>query len=191
MVIDPLGRFPKEPQKPSDTSEAERLLTEDCVHFLNSILAELGKIRDPYSYNFGSIFTKAKDGNKFHTVRLTPEQLKTALGGTNSVIGDPAFNVDLDQGLFNRGDFTAGYIMFHELFHGASGSVQYNHTEMAQAAYNVALSNPTVMKKLQNYGTPGPPKPVDYTRGKVSVPNDWYNAGIFDAVIKIGCTKPK
>lgn len=75
-------------------------------------------------------------------------------------------------------------------FHGAGASAQYNHTEMAQAAYNVALSNPAVMNKLKNYGTPGPPKPVDYSPGRYNKADDWYNAGIFDAVARIGCAKP-
>src|ERR1044072_4819817 len=50
-VIDPALLNRGGPQKPADTSEAARLLTESCIHFLNGILAELGKFRDPYSYN--------------------------------------------------------------------------------------------------------------------------------------------
>lgn len=116
MVITPTKPEMPEPQNPVDTSEAEKLLDGNCVHFLNAILAELGKIRDPYSYNFGSIFRRANDNERFHTVILTPQQLRNGLGGTHSTIGDPAFKVDLDVGLFNRGDFTAGYVMIHELF---------------------------------------------------------------------------
>jgi len=180
-----------EPQNPSDTSEVERLLTESCIHFLNSILAELGKIRDPYSYNFLGIFRPAKDRGSFDTVRLTAEQKKERLGGTYSTISDPNFYIELDEGLFNRGDLTAGYVMIHELFHGATSSGRgYNHTQMAEAAYNVALSNPAVMNKLKNTGHAGPPKRVDYTPGKFNKADDWYNAGIFDAVVKIGCPIP-
>jgi RHS repeat-associated protein len=185
------GGSVEQPQTPSDTSEAEKLLTESCLKFLNRILAELGKIRDPYSFDFKDIFQKAKVEQKFHTVRLTPEQLKNGLGGTYSVIGDPAFYIELDAGLFNRGDLTAGYVMFHELFHGAPGSGQaFNHTEMARAAYSVALSDPAVMKRLGNYGHSGPPRPVDYTPGKYNKVDDWYNAGVFDAIVRIGCPSP-
>lgn len=180
------------PQKPTDTSEAERLLTENCVHLLNSILAELGKFGDPYSFNFWGIFRKAKDGQKFHTVHLTLEQQnKYGMGGTHSVVGDPAFYVDLDAGLFNRNDLTAGYVMIHELFHGSGASNQYDHFQMATAAYNVALSNPALMQRLKNYSTPGPPRPVDYSsHERYSRTDDNYNAGIFDAVVRIGCSIP-
>lgn len=180
------------PQNPSDTGELERLLTESCVHFLNSILAELGKIRDPYSYNFRGIFRPAKDRKKISTVDLTPEQEKEGLGGTHSTISDPAFYINLDKGLFGRSDLTAGYVMIHELFHAApSSGGTFNHTEMAQAAYNVALSSPGVMNKLKTYSTSGPPKRVNYSPGGTfSKADDWYNAGIFDAVVKIGCPIP-
>lgn len=177
-------------QTPSDTSEAEKLLTEDCLKFLDSILANLGKIRDTYSSNFGDIFKKAKDGQKFRTVRFTAEQMKDGMGGTHLVIGDRAFYIELDVGLFGRDDLAAGYLMFHELFHGAGASAQFNHTEMAQAAYAVALSDPAVMKKLQNYGHHGPPRQVDYTSGKYSRVDDWYNAGVYNAIVQIGCPKP-
>jgi hypothetical protein len=166
-------------------------LTESCVRFLNSILAELGKTRAPYSYKFSDIFQIAKDGQKFRTVTLTPEQMKQGLGGTHSTIGDPAFYVELDVGLFNRGDLTAGYVMIDELFHGAPASgTWYTHTEMAQAAYNVALSNTAVMNKLKNYGAPGPPKAINYDPKNYKKADDWYNAGIFDAVVNIGCPIP-
>jgi RHS repeat-associated protein len=180
------------PQSPSDTSEVERLLTESCVHFLNGILAELGKIRDPYGYNFRGIFRAAKSRTSFDTVRLTAEQKKGGLGGTHSTISDPNFYIELDQGLFNRGDLTAGYVMIHELFHGAPASGSwYTHTDMAQAAYNVTLSNPAVMNKLKNTNYTGPPRQVDYTPGgKTNKADDWYNSGIFDAVVKIGCPIP-
>ena len=180
------------PQNPADSSEVERLLTESCVHFLNSILAELGKIRNPYSYNFLGIFRPAKDRTSFDTVRLTAEEKKERLGGTHSTISDPNFYIELDEGLFNRSDLTAGYVTIHELFHGASASrTGYNHTEMAQAAYNVALSNPAVMNKLKNTGHSGPPRQVDYTPGgNFNKANDWYNAGVFDTIVRIGCPIP-
>lgn len=114
------------------------------------------------------------------------------MGGPNSVIGDPAFRVNLDQSIFGRGDFTAGYIMFHELFHAAPASGPwFNHTQMAQAAYSVALSDPAVMKRLGNYGHHGPPRHVDYTPEGYNRVDDWYNAGVFNAIIMIGCPPPK
>ena len=82
--------------------------------------------------------------------------------------------------------------MIHELFHGATSSSKgYDHSEMAQAAYNVALSILAVANKLKNYGNSGPPKKVDYTPGGHFVKaDDWYNAGVFGAIVRIGCPIP-
>lgn len=79
--------------------------------------------------------------------------------------------------------------MIHELFHGAPNSGSWYHTQMAQAAYNVAAANPSMMSRLKNTNHAGPPRAVDYT-GEVNKADDWYNAGIFDAVVKIGCPIP-
>src|SRR6185503_9292905 len=105
---------------------------------LNSILAELGKIRNAYSSNFADIFKIAKDGGVFRSVRLSPEALKDRLGGVSSIIIDPSITIEVDERLFNQSDLSAGYIMIHELFHAAvAAGSWYNHTEMATAAYNV------------------------------------------------------
>lgn len=174
-----------------EPTEAENLLTNECVHFLNSILAELGSMRDPHNYNFAGIFRTARDRGVFRSIRLSAEQLKKRLGGVTSTISDPSLRIEVDERLFNRSDFTAGYIIIHELFH-ASPAVGpwYTHEEMAVAAYNVALSNDAVMKKLKNYGTPGPPKSVSLDPSKYNEAHDWYNAGVFDAVVRIGCPIP-
>jgi hypothetical protein len=74
-----------------DTGEAERILTESCIDFLNSILAELGKVRETYSSNFSDIFKKAKDSGHLYSRQMTPEQLKEGLGGVYSTVGDPNF----------------------------------------------------------------------------------------------------
>jgi hypothetical protein len=73
------------PQNPQYTSEAERILTESCISFLNKILAELGKVRDTYS----SSFKKAKDSGHLYSRRMTSKELKEGLGGVYSSVGDP------------------------------------------------------------------------------------------------------
>lgn len=179
------------PQNPADTSEAEKLLTNDCIHFLNSILAELGSIRNPHGYNFAGIFRTLKDRGVFSTVRLSAEELKQRLGGVDSIISDPSMTIEVDERLFNRADFAAGYIMIHEMFHASPAAGEmYTHTEMAQAAYNVALSNPAVMAKLKNYGHSGPPKRVIYAPDEYNKADDWYNSGLFDSIVRIGCAIP-
>ena len=175
-------------QKPLDTSQTERLLTGDCVHFLNSILAELGKIVDPYSYNFLAIFRKAKDQRPLYTIRMTPEEMKRQrlAGGAHSIVGDPAFYIFLNEHLaYESGD--NGYTLIHELFHGAAGSdTGYNHTQMATAAYYAAQANPAMMKELQKHGIKAP-RNVIYTPGAYVETDDFYNADIFNRILRLGC----
>ena len=156
------------PQKPMDTGEAERILTESCIDFLNSILAELGKVRETYSSNFSDIFKKAKDSGHLYSRQMTPEQLKEGLGGVYSTVGDPNFYLYLEQTSFNQTDLRAGYNLIHDLFHAAASAVgvsaQFNHTEMARAAYSVAMSNPVLKKQLMNTSHAGPVKNVSYTQ---------------------------
>jgi hypothetical protein len=79
-----------------DPGEAERILTESCIGFLNSTLAKLGKVRETYSSNFSVIFKKAKDRGHLYSRQMTPEQLKEGLGGVNSTVGDPNFYLYLE-----------------------------------------------------------------------------------------------
>ena len=179
-------------QKPLDTSQTERLLTGECVHFLNSILAELGKIVDPYSYNFLGIFRKAKDQRLLYTKRMTPEEVQRqrGLGGTNSIVGDPAFSIYIDEyQAYESGD--NGYTLIHELFHGAAGSGKgYTHTDMATAAYNAAQANSALFKEVQRHGIKGL-RQVRYTREGYVEADDFYNASVFDNILRFGCPQPK
>jgi hypothetical protein len=61
---------------------------------------------------------------------------------------------------------------------------------MATAAYNAAKSNPTLWKDLVRHGVKEP-KVVDYSSGEKHVrADDWFNAGVFDFIIRYGCPKP-
>jgi hypothetical protein len=179
-------------QRPLDTSQTERLLTGDCVHFLNSILAELGKIVDPYSYNFLGIFRKAKDQRPLYTKRMTPEerQRHRGVGGTYSIVGDPAFYIWIDEyQAYESGD--NGYTLIHELFHGAAGSgTGYTHTDMANAAYRAASANPALMKEVQRHGIKEP-RLVRYTREGYVEGDDFFNASVFDNILRLGCPQPE
>jgi hypothetical protein len=181
---------PQDPtQKPLDPSQMLQLLTGECVHFLNTILAELGKEHRPYSNNFPSIFRKA--GNRISTRQMTPNELKKGWGGTYSTVGDPAFYIFIDEGQYNWGAYQGGYILIHELFHAAGSSLQYDHTQMANAAYNAAKSNPVLWKELVRHGIENKkPRVVDYTPGKYVEADDWFNASVFDFIIRYGCPKP-
>jgi hypothetical protein len=172
-------------QNPMDTTSTENLLTEDCVHFLNAILAEL---KDPYSYNFRSILRKAKAQGPLYTRHMTAEEKKKALGGAHSRVGAPDFYIFLDEGSYAKDPF----LLIHEIFHTAAGSgTSYSHTEMAMAAYNAALADPVFKKHMARHGG-FIPKQVDYTRPPRDIEaDDWYNAGVFDRIAKIGCgTRP-
>jgi hypothetical protein len=167
-----------------DLTQAERLLTNECVHFLNSILAELGAIRNPHNYNFAGIFRTAKNRGVFRSVRLSDEELKKRLGGTNSIISDRSLIIEVDERHFNRSDLAAEYILIHEIFHASPASGRpYNHFEMARAAYKVAAAQ-GLSKKLGNTNTPGVPQAGDDEK------SDWYNAGLFDNVVRLGCPIP-
>ena len=166
----------------------QRLLTGDCVHFLNSILAELGREHRPYSNNFPSIFRKA--GDRLSTRQMTVEEKKAGWGGAFSVVGDPAFYIYIDEGEYNWGNYAGGYILIHELFHAAGSSKGYNHTQLANAAYNAAKSNPALWKELVRHGVKQP-KVVDYSSEEKYVKaDDWFNAAVFDFIIRFGCPKP-
>lgn len=171
---------------PMDFTEAERLLTPSCKQFLNSILEQLNKGKTAYSTDFAKNFQAARDQNAFHVVRL-PDEVRRheRVGGTWHVIGDPSFRIEVDITNFNGPDFSAGYVIIHETFHGSSvDRWGYSHFEMAQAAYNVALANPSIFNRLQNYGHKGPPR-----RGTSKTDETW-NAGVFDSIVKIGCPTP-
>jgi hypothetical protein len=156
------------------------------------MLAELGKIVDPYSYNFWAIFRKAKDQRSLTTKRMTPQEIERqrGVGGTHSIVGDPAFSVYIDEyRAYESGD--NGYTLIHELFHGAAGSGKgYTHTDMATAAYSAALANPALMKEVQKHGIKGP-RQVTYTHGEFVEADDFYNASVFDNILRFGCPQPK
>jgi len=155
------------------------------------MLAELGKIVDPYSYNFLSIFRKAKDQRPLYTKRMTQEEIKRqrGAGGTYSIIGDPAFNIVIDEHLaYYSGD--DGYTLIHELFHGAAGFGEgYNHTQMAAAAYGAAQANPALKNEVLRHGIK-PPTNVIYTRGAYVERDDFFNSSVFDNILRLGCPLP-
>ena len=170
-----------------DLSELRTILTASCAKFLNLILADLAKTRKPYSPSFMTIFNQADILGAYHTVKLSKEQLKKGLGGTSSIVGDPSLVIMVDVTNFNRVDnhgnpsYNAGYITIHETFHAAPASGPwYSHFEMAQAAYNVAVAQD--LFKNQSLASP---------RRGTDEATDWYNAGIFDAVVRKGCPIPK
>jgi YD repeat-containing protein len=168
-------------QKPMDTSQTEKMLTEDCLKFLNGILAQM---KDPDSKNLLDILKAAK--GRLFTRNLSEEQKKKALGGTQSRVGDPAFDIYLDEAAYANDP----YLLIHELFHAAAGTgTGYNHFEMATAAYKVALADPAFMKYANRHGGLKEPKLPDYSADSKD-PADWYNAAVFDNIARHGCTHP-
>ena len=168
-------------QKPMDTTQTEKMLTEDCLTFLNSILAQL---KDPHSKNLLDILKAAK--GRLFTRNLSDEEKKKRLGGTHSRVGDPAFYIYLGEAEYANDP----YLLIHELFHGAAGTgTGYTHFAMATAAYKVALADPTFMKYANRHGGLREPKPPDYSPDSKD-PEDWYNADVFDRIARHGCTHP-
>lgn len=112
------------------------------------------------------------------------------VGGTNSIVGDRAFYVWIDEHrAYGSGD--NGYTLIHELFHGAAGSGNgYNHTQMANAAYNAARANPTLMKEWQRTANKSP-RSVTYTPDGYVEADDFHNASVFDDMLRLGCPQPK
>src|ERR1051325_10888370 len=167
-----------------DLSEAQKILTENCVKFLSAILAELNKMRTAYSTDFSKVFKAANDQGAFHRVLLSGEEIKWRVGGTNSIIGDPSLKIEVDVRNFGRSDLTGGYVIIHEVFHASAGAgAMYSHFEMAQAAYNVAMAQ-GLLNKLANTNGPGPPRAEGPTHTQR---DDWDNSLIFNNVVRIGC----
>lgn len=153
-----------------DTTQTEKMLTEDCLRFLNSFLAQL---KDPHSNNLLDVLKAAK-GRRF-TRNLSDEEKKKRLGGTHSRVGDPAFYIYLDEAAYANDP----YLLIHELLHGAAGSGEgYTHFDMATAAYKVALAEPAFMKYANRHGGLKEPKTPDYSADSKD-PEDWYNAECF------------
>lgn len=180
-----LGIEMQNPQNPTqklmDTAQTEKMLTEDCLKFLNSILAQL---KDPQSNNLLDIL-KAAQGRLF-TRNLSDEEKKKRLGGTHSRVGDPAFYIYLGEAEYANDP----YLLIHELFHGAAGTGKgYTHFEMATAAYKAALADPAFMKYANRHGGLREPKRPDYSPDSQD-PEDWYNGDVFDRVARHGCTHP-
>ena len=166
-------------KKPIDTSAAEKLLTKDCLDFLNRILAQL---KNPYSTDLLDVLKKAKEF-PLYTRHWTTEQLKKGLGGTHKSVTNPKFYIDLNEDSYAKDP----YILIHELFHGADASGEgYTHYDMAKAAVAAAQADPTFMKYAKRHGGLKTPKTPDYS----SDPLDYYNADVFDSIARYGCTKP-
>jgi hypothetical protein len=174
--------LPQNPtQNPMDTTQTEKMLTQDCLTFLNRILAQL---KDPHSNNLLDILKAAK--GRLFTRKLSDEEKKKGFGGTHSRVGDPAFYIYLGDAEYANDP----YLLIHELFHGAAGSgTSYTHFDMATAAYKVALADPAFMKYANRHGGLKEPKPPDYSPDSKD-PEDWYNADVFDRVARHGCTHP-
>ena len=169
-------------QKPMDTTKMEKLLTKDCLDFLNAILAQL---KDPYSTTFLNVLKKAKE-YPLYTKRLTAEEKKKRVGGAHKSVGAPDFYIYLDEDSYANDP----YSLIHELFHGASGTgTTYTHFDMATAAYKVALADPAFMKYANRHGGLKEPKLPDYSTDSKD-PEDWYNADVFDRIARHGCTHP-
>ncbi|HEU4712262.1 MAG TPA: hypothetical protein VFS76_11885, partial [Pyrinomonadaceae bacterium] len=183
-VTEQSGTLYQPGEKPMDTGEMEKIVTKECLSFLNSILANL---EAPHSTDFNTIFKMAKT-RKLYTKRLTREELTERFAGTHSVVGDPRSYIYIDEEIYNRGDYTGGYILIHELFHAAGSTIKYNHTQMATAAYAAGRAK-TVMKRLMEKHGIKEPKVVSYTGDYKQ--EDWDNSGIFDSIVRLGCPKPK
>jgi hypothetical protein len=157
----------------------EKLLTKDCLNFLNGILAQL---KDPYSTNFLDVLKKAKEF-PLYTRHLTADEKKKRFGGTINSVAAPNFSIYLDEASYANDPF----LLIHELFHGADGSgAGYTHFQMANAVYTAAQADPAFMKWINRHGGLKKPREPDYSRD----PDDWYNADVFDSLAKPGCTKP-
>ena len=178
-------------QRPMDTSGTERILTKDCIKFLNKILAELQKIRDVYSSDFSEIFQKAKDSGRLYNRTLPPDKRARNHGGVTAPVGNPNFELWLETSTFNRPDLVAEYNLIHDLFHAAPASGQtFNHDVMAQAALNAIQDNPEMMRQLRNTSHAGPVRRVINTPEEYNEGDDWYNGTMFTQIVRIGCPKP-
>ncbi|HXS00122.1 MAG TPA: fibronectin type III domain-containing protein [Pyrinomonadaceae bacterium] len=170
-------------RKPMDTSETEKLLTGDCLDFLNRVL---GQLKDPYSKDILKVLKKAKE-YPLYTRHMTADELKEGLGGTHKSVTNPAFYIYLDESSYAKNPF----LLIHELFHGADGAGNgYNHTEMAKAAINAALADPVFMKYINRHGGMPVPKEVDYSSKEWKSRDDWPNAQIFDSLVRLNCEHP-
>jgi len=172
-------------QKPLDPKEAEQLLTDDCLKFLDEILAEVGSSRPVYDRSFNKMFNDAKKRGVFHQVRLSDEVFKTRFGGTNTIMNDSSLRIEIDERLLGRSNLSGGYIMIHEMFHAsAAAGYMLTHYEMAVAAYSVASARGLLTELAKTNGA-GPPR-IGTTEA-----DDRYNALIFNNVVQLGCPKPK
>jgi len=165
-----------------DTTQTEKMLTEDCLKFLNSILAQL---KDSHSNNLLDILKAAK--GRLFTRNLSDEEKKKRWGGTHSIVSNNDFYIELDEAIYANDP----YLLIHELFHGAAGTgTGYTHLDMATAAYKVALADPAFMKYANRHGgLKEPNKTPDYSPASKD-PEDWYNADVFDRIARKGCTHP-
>lgn len=125
----------------SAKSDIQSLLgSPKCQRFTNGLLKRLGEItdRDPYSTEPLIIFeeiSRAKGGGLF---LLSGSGIQGA--STGGTLEQGTVNIRM-KGL-DRGPFSAwmnGRRWLHEITHGApkTGDLQYSHTEMAQAAFDL------------------------------------------------------
>jgi RHS repeat-associated protein len=172
---------PIEPQNPAvDVSKVETLLqNSNCEKFLNAVLAELGKIRAPYSDKFIDIFRAADQQGAFHNASIAN------YGDANGIVGDPSLIIHIDVGRHGGDPFGVAYTAIHETMHAAAGSgLMYTHLQMAAAAYRVGQAQ-SLLSRLANTNSAGT-VPTDAPGQKTD--ND--NSLLFENIMQIACPKP-
>lgn len=65
----------------------------------------------------------------------------------------------------------------------------YTHSDMATAAYNAAQANPALKKELQRHGIKAP-RYVSYIPGAYVEADDFYNASVYENILRLGCPQP-
>ena len=163
-----------------DVSKVETLLQNpDCEKFLNSVLAELGKTRAPYSDKFIDIFRAAEQQGAFHNASLP------SYGEATGLVGNPSLLLRIDVARHGGDPYAVAYTAIHETMHAAAGSgLMYSHWELAVAAYRVGQTQ-GLLSRLANTNSAG--KEPDRGTGK-QIDSD--NALLFDNLTTIACPKP-
>ena len=146
---------------------------------MNAVLADLGRVRAPYSDNFIDIFRAADRQGAFHNASLAD------YGDANGIVGDPSLLLQIDVAKHAGDPFGIAYTAIHETMHAAAGSgTVYSHLAMAEAAYRVGQTQ-GLLSRLANTNSAG----KEPTRGEGrQIDND--NSLLFQNLMKIACPKP-
>jgi hypothetical protein len=160
------------------------LKNETCKKFLNAMLAELGRItgRGREGVSFGQLFEAARG-----SIYSSPN-LNSRGNAGQQLIGHPGFNIEiLIRPTVPTDTQAAPTSIMHEIFHDAPGSgEQYNHTDMARAAF--AVADAMGMTKDHDYPLQlgQQPKPFEGTNDQKTAADNW-NSSLFQQILVHAC----